>query len=149
MKQTVLGVDKNSVQAVIHRRVIICTILCLCALFANVLITLLHTPDNHTLLIMINVLVDTVVGWISLWMIDTSIIPQKRLLSLLKRPGTEVSGTVKTLSRDTERYLHFDCLAVTISDHKVFLVDNESIHLEVGQTIKAKVVDGIITEVSL
>lgn len=149
MKQTVLGeprllVEKQMRQAVIHA----VGVFVLTALL-SVLILLLRTERRHDLCLIADVTVSLLGCWYLVWFAFTKILPTKRLLRLASMPDAEYFGTVEQISQQTERYFGFDCVPVTVSGRRMFVINNGNIALRIGDEVTVLVSQGVVKEVRL
>lgn len=149
MNQTVLGENQYLLEEQIRNRIIFCIAALIAAIVCNIVLTLFRTPQNHTIFMVLNMALDMAAGWFCIWQLDSFILPYKKLLKLYRKTGTTVSGTVEEISSQTQRYYGFDCFAVTVDGHKLFVVDNGTISLEPMQPVTLEVVHGIVKEVVL
>ena len=149
MNQTVLGENQYLLEERIRNRIILCVGALLAAVVVNVVMVFLRTKENHTVLMLLNMVLDIAAGWFCVWQLDSFILPYKKLLKLYRKNGTTISGTVEEISTQTQRYYGFDCIAVTVDGHKLFVVDNGTISLEPMQPVTLEVVHGIVKEVVL
>lgn len=149
MNQTVLGENQYLLEERIRNRIIFCAIALATAIVCNIIFIALHTPQNYTIFMLLNMAVDMAAGWFCVWQLDSFVLPYKKLLKLYRKTGTTVSGTVEEVSSQTQRYYGFDCIAVTVDGHKLFVVDNGTISLEPAQSVTLEVVHGIVKEVVL
>ena len=147
MKQTFLGAPPDEIKKQIRARVILGVSALLIAAAVNIALTLLRTPENHTAFLIINIVLDLIVGWFCVYLLDSHVLPNRRLLRLYGERGTKLSGTVDSVSENTERYSGFDCLVITIGDQKVFVINNGNLKLEPGQDVTVDAVHGIVKEV--
>lgn len=149
MNQTVLGENQYLLEEQIRNRIIFCTAALIAAVICNIVLTIFRTPQNHTVFMFLNMALDMAAGWFYVWQLDSFILPYKKLLKLYRKTGTTVSGIVEEISSQTQRYYGFDCIAVTVDGHKLFVIDKGTISLEPGQPITLEVVHGIVKEVVL
>ena len=149
MNQTVLGENQYLLEEQIRNRIIFCIAALIAAVICNIALTMFRTPQNHTIFMVLNMALDMAAGWFCIWQLDSFILPYKKLLKLYRKIGTTVSGTVEEISSQTQRYYGFDCFAVTVDGHKLFVVDNGTISLEPTQQVTLEVVHGIVKEVVL
>ena len=147
MNPTVLGEGKYVFGDRIRNKIIICIMVIAVAAAFNILIMQVCTKENLMICIPVNIVLDIAVGWFVVWQLDRFILPGRKLLSLYKGQGTIISGEVEGISEKTERYCGFDCWVVTVSGHKVFVVDNDTIFLKVGQKVSLEATHGIVKEV--
>lgn len=149
MNKTVLGENQYLLEDQIRNRIIFCIAALIAAIICNIVLTVLSTPQNHTIFMVLNMGLDMAAGWFCVWQLDSFILPYKKLLKLYRKTGTTVSGIVEEISSHTQRYYGFDCIAVTVGGHKLFVVDNDTISLEPEQSVTLEVVHGIVKEVVL
>lgn len=149
MNQTVLGENQYLLEDRIRNRIIFCASVMAVAIVCNIILTIFRTPQNHTIFMLLNMALDMAAGWFCVWQLDSFIVPYKKLLKLYRKTGTTVSGTVEEISSQTQRYYSFDCIAVTVDGHKLFVVENSTISLELTQSVTLEVVHGIVKEVVL
>lgn len=147
MKQTFLPEPRLA----LLRQKKICSICCIAAVVLaaglNILFTVLHTRQTHTPMMILNIVIDILALWFVAWAVTAVIIPLHRLLRLDDQKGQTVSGIVEGVSENTERYLGYDCRIVTVSDQKVFVIDNGTISLQPGETVMLQTVSGVVREV--
>ena len=149
MNQTVLGENQYLLEEQIRNRIIFCIAALIAAVICNIVLTMFRTPQNHTIFMVLNMALDMAAGWFCIWQLDSFILPYKKLLKLYRKAGTTVSGIVEEISTQTQRYYGFDCIAVTVDGHKLFVVDNGTISLEPMRPVTLEVVHGIVKEVVL
>ena len=147
MNPTVLGEGKYVFGDRIRNKIIICITVIVVAAVFNILIMQVCTKENLMICISINIVLDIAAGWFAVWQLDRFILPGRKLLSLYERQGVIISGEVEEVSEKTERYCGFDCWVVTVSGHKVFVVDNGTIILEIGHQVSLEATHGIVKEV--
>lgn len=149
MTQTCLGENLYLLQERIRNRIILCSVILAAAIGTGVVLVLLRTPENHNWMQFLSILLTIGAGWLFVWNLDSFILPYGKLIRLYQKPGREVCGVVEEISQTTKRYHGFDCTELTLSGHKLFVVENGSITLKPGQQITAQVVHGIVKEVAL
>lgn len=149
MKQNCLGKNQYLLEEQIRKRIIICAAVLFVAVISGIILTLFRTPENHAILMLSNMVLGIAAGWLGVWQLDSFILPYRKLLKLYRKTGTTVSGVVETVSDNTERYYGFDCMAVTVDGHKVFVIKNGAISLAPAQAVTLEVVHGIVKEVAL
>lgn len=149
MNPTVLGENQYLLEERIRNRIILCAAALAAAIVCNIILTIFRTPQNHTIFMLLNMALDMAAGWFCVWQFDSFILPYKKLLKLYRKTGTTVSGIVEEVSSQTQRYYGFDCIAVTVDGHKLFVVDNGTISLVPAQSVTLEVVHGIVKEVVL
>ena len=149
MNKTVLGENQYLLEEQIRNRIIFCVAALITAIVCNIILTIFRNPQNHTVFMLLNMALDMAAGWFCVWQLDSFILPYKKLLKLYRKTGTTVSGIVEETSSQTQRYYGFDCIAVTVDGHKLFVIDNGTISLEPEQPVTIEVVHGIVKEVVL
>lgn len=149
MKQNCLGKNPYLLEEQIRNRIIICVAVLFVVVISCIILTMFRTPENHTILMLSNMALSVAAGWFGVWQLDSFILPYRKLLKLYRKTGTTVSGVVETVSDNTERYYGFDCIAVTVDGHKVFVIENGAISVEPAQSVTLEVVHGIVKEVEL
>lgn len=147
MKQTILGEEQAQTKRRVQNRLFCCVGIIFVAAVLNVFFIVLRTKENHTLMLMMNILVDLAAGWIMVWNVTTFVAPLKKCLRLQENEGILLSGTVENVFEGTERYCGFDCIVATIAGHKVFVVDNGNIRLTPSEQVTVIIVQGIVKEV--
>ena len=147
MNPTILGEGQYVYADKIRNKIIVCVIVLAVAAVLNAAIMWVQTKESLALCIVANILLDIAAGWFVVWQLDRFILPERKLLRLYKKVGIIVNGEVEGISERTERYYGFDCRVVIVSGHKVFVVDNETISLNVGQSVSLEAVHGIVKEV--
>ena len=148
MKQTILGCTPTEMWRKIQKRLRRCLLAAIVTAALNVLFTRLHTRQTAAWFLFANVLTDTLCGWLILYRLTTSILPQKKWLRLFTEAGTPVSGTVEMVASMTERYAGMDCYAACISGHRVYLAANGNLTLTPSERIEAVAVNGILREIT-
>lgn len=147
MKQTFLPDHPLLVQ----RQIKTCRLCCIAAVVLaaglNILLTVLHTRQTHTVMLILNIVIDLAALWFAVWGVTAVILPLNRLLRLDKQTPQTVSGTVEEISALTERYLGFDCRIASVSGQKVFVIENGRILLREGEAVIVETVSGIVREV--
>ncbi len=117
------------------------------AVLITVLLMRLRTKENSGWICACNAVIDTLAAWQILYLLTVKWLSGRKLLRLQMRSGVQVAGTVTALSKETERYAGWDCLQMQIGQHRCFEICHAGVSVQEGQTIKAKLVDGILKEV--
>lgn len=149
MKQTVLGEGQYVFADGIRNKTIACIAVVILTLVLNVVITLSHTRDNLVICMWLNVLFDVSASWFVIWQLDRYIVPYRRLLRIFKKQGSIICGEIQEISQKTERYYGFDCWVISVDGHRLFVIDNNTISLNKGETVTLETVHGIVKEVQL
>ena len=149
MNLTILGENQYVYGDMVRKKIIACIVVVILAATSNTVVMWLHTRESLFMCIIMNALLDVVAGWFVIWQLDRFILPGRKLLRLYKKAGIIVNGEVEEISKCTERYYGFDCWVVTVGGHKLFLVDNGTISLKVGQPVSLETVHGVVKEVLL
>ena len=147
MKQTFLGAPPDEIKKRIKKHIAVCIAAALVTRSLNIAFAYLRTPDNHTVFLIVNIASDLIVGWGCVYLLDSFAVPNRRLLKLYESRGTKMTGTVISVSENTERYSGFDCRTVSFGQYKLFLIDNGNIKLTPGSEVSLAVVHGIVKEV--
>ena len=147
MKQTLLPQPRFEAEQTQRKLTGLCILVSAAAVILNLLLTLLHTRQTHTLMLILNIVVDLAAGWSVAWLLTEKLLPLRKLLSLEAMEGRTVSGIVEAYPDQTERYYDMDCRTVTVGGQKLFVVDNGTISFASGQLVTVCVVHGIVKEV--
>lgn len=146
MKQSVLMPSSWQYREKLKGRKLLCLLTAVVMVGLNVLFTCLRTEKNHALMLIANILTDSLGGCFLVYFIQERILSQEKLYRLTVKPKQTVSGTVSCVSGNTVRYMGMDCLEVTVDDRILFLPAN-TITLKTRDTGAFSVVSGVIVEV--
>lgn len=147
MKQTLLPLPRQDMEDKQRKLRAIVLVLLLAALGINVLLTVLHTRQTHTLMLILNIMTDLAALWTVTYLCTAKLFPMRKLLCLDAKQGQEISGTVEAFPAETERYLGMDCRLVTISGKKLFVVDNGTISFVPSEQVTVFAVQRLVKEV--
>lgn len=145
MNQTVLGRSPAAFKQQLDRLVLRCAVLGAAAVGLNILFTACRTEQNHTLMLVLNILTDVLAGIYILYTADVQILPKSRLYRLACRETELLRGTVSSISTDTIRYMNIDCHTVTLDSRRLFLPAG-TICLEENKACFCRVAANIILE---
>lgn len=152
MTQTILGIDKNFYEKKIKNRKTLCLALLLVTVFLNILFTFLRNDNNHSLMLFLNIFVDTLSGCFIIYFSSFWIFPQKKLLKIFNLENSQFYGEVVEISEETETIQSIICYRVVVGVEEqrvLFLPANGAIVLNKGEVWKFSIASGLITEVSL
>lgn len=146
MKQTILGQSPYLYLRHFRKQVAFCIALGLGAVAIHWLLVGLRTPDNHTGLLLLNILLDWLVACFLIGYLSLAVLPRYRLYQLLCRPAQSADITVTRISPEPAYYMGLPCFQVSLTDRTVFL-PRGGITLRQGQSYTAKLVANMIVEV--
>lgn len=149
MNQSFLRDNQYILEERIRNRMILCSVILVLSFVGAGLLVLLRTPENHTFLLITDIAICLLASWFFIWNLDGFILPYRKLLKMYRQEGMEITGQVEETGERTCRYHGFDCFPVTVAGHKLFVVDNGTISLEIGQQVTLSAVHGIVKEVAL
>lgn len=132
MRQNILGASAPIYRKKLIRHSVICVAVFMLTLALNILLTALRTPENHTLLLTVNILLDIGCGWFLLFFLSTGIIPRVRLLRLMQKEHTKIRATLEKIAPEPVRYMNLDCRRITAGGH-IFFLPAGAIKLTEGQ----------------
>ena len=148
MRQSVLGEPLATFEGKLKREVAYCIFAVLGLLCANGAACYFRTDENHTFMLLFNIITDIVCGSIVIYRLDTRILVKRSLLRLAKRTPRNLTATVQEISEKHHRVPGLDCVLV-YTDHRVlYLPCTDTIRLEAHQTYDFQVVDNVIVEVT-
>ena len=130
MKQTVWGDSPARFRQTLKKRIILCIGIGLFTLGLNILCALLRTDENHTLMLMLNILTDSLCGCFLVFYISIYIAPASKLSALQSRRKEVFRGTVVKIDPTLTRYMDLDCITVTVEGKKLFLPANTMVIAE-------------------
>lgn len=148
MKQNILGGSVLQYRKKLIRKGVLCAATAALTLVLNILLTVLRTPENHNLFLVLNILSDIGCSWFLLFYLAARIIPQLRLFRLMQRESVEFAATVKHIAPETTRYMNMDCQKIRTENH-IFFLPEGTLQLEVGQHYHFSLVSNTIVEVEL
>lgn len=123
-----------------------CIAICAITIIANVLLTLFTVEATTKLFLIINILVDIVVGMYVYTYYLANISTQKKLIAISQKAREKVSGTVEKISDETITHLSIECVEVKVSERILFMPLN-TIQLSCGENIVAYCNSNVIVEV--
>ena len=145
MKQTVLNLPVQTAS----RKLSLCAALCVLAaavtLGVNVLLALTFTETTRLPYLLINIASDAIVGNAIILVLDTYLLPRRKLLCLVRQKGSAVTALVDNISESHHRYLGFDCLEIAAEGRRLFL-PCDTIRLETGVRYRFQTVSNVIVE---
>lgn len=145
MKQTVL----KQPLACTRRQACVMAALCVSAavltLTLNFVLLLTASERTRTIFCVLNIAGDALCGVALIWVCTEKLVPLLTQYRLAKKPMTEYTGTVKTVSEKTVRYLDMDCRTLTVNERKLFL-PVAAMELRCGETYRFRLVSNIIME---
>lgn len=145
MKQNVIGQSPADCKKVIHRQILLCVAVGIVTLALNVVLTALRTEENHTLMLILNIATDSLVGCFLLYYISGPLLRRYRLFQLMLRVKTPLSGTVEQIRPQPTRHMFIDCLEVMVAGRRYFLPTN-TMQLQPGQAYRLSIVTNFIVE---
>ena len=98
MKQSILSDDPISFEKTIRNRTMLAICLVLATLCINVVLTWMRTDSNHTLFLILNIASDILCGLFLLPFVTLRILPQKKLLNLMRKEKENLQATVLEIS---------------------------------------------------
>lgn len=146
MKTNILGTTPERYRKILCMRIGKCIGITCLALLANTLLTLFRSEENHTLLLLLNIVIDIACAFFMIYYISEYVLPPRRLYRLFFVPSHTYSGVVRHISAETQRYRGIDCVVITIDTHCFFL-PAEFPEPEIGVAISVKTASNIILEV--
>ena len=117
----------------------------------NVLLSVFRTDNMHTAFLVINILADIACGWFEIAWYLFAISIQAKLLKLAtanSELAQNVSGTVTSVSGDTQVVSKLQCRKVTVEGEEtriIFVVDDSGIMFKCGVKYSIATVDNIAT----
>lgn len=148
MKQTILGMPLHTCEARLRRRITGCCLLAVLTLGLNLLFTTLRTEENHSWMLLLNILADGLCGSFLVYYVNLHILPQRRFCKLLHRDTVMLEGTVSRIDPHCQRYMDMDCHCVTVDQRRLFLPAN-TIKLEENTRYTLFLTSNIIVEAEL
>ena len=145
MNENVIGCSPAECKKQIRRQILLCVVLGVVTLGLNVLLTAVRTEENHTVMLILNILVDTLYCWFLLYYISSSLLRRQRLLLLLQRVKTPLEGTVEEIRPETTRYMYMECWEVIVAGRRYYL-PTKTISLQPGETYRLSIVANVIVE---
>ena len=145
MKQSILSDDPISFEKTIRNRTMLAICLVLATLCINVVLTSMRTDSNHTLFLILNIASDILCGLFLLPFVALRILPQKKLLNLMRKEKENLQATVLEISRQSRRYMDIDCLTITTENRTLFLPVH-TMNLQEGTVCRFYLVQNIIVE---
>ena len=116
------------------------------AVILNVLFTLITNDSTMTFFLVVNIVIDVVVGVFSYTFYLAKIHTQKKLIALFDKRQETITGCVEKIGSDICTHLSVECFEVTLDSRIVFL-PIESIELSCGESIVARCSSNVIIEV--
>lgn len=146
MKQNILGTSTTEYAKIIKKRTVFCVAVVMLAILLNVLFTCLRTDNNHTAMLLLNIFVDITCGAFAIYFVSFYILPQSKLLNLMKKQKEIVHGAVNNVDKQSTMYMGIACYQVMLGDRKLF-VPLGTIEMYNKDTLTAQVVSNIVVEV--
>ena len=146
MRYSVFSKSEEIVGAELKKHKRKCTAICAIALITNVLLTMFTTETTIKLFLIINILLDIVVGMYVYTYYLANISTQKKLIAISQKAIEKVSGTVEKISDETITHLSIECVEVKVSERILFMPLN-TIQLSCGENIVAYCNSNVIVEV--
>ena len=148
MNQTILTPSPQAFQQFFRRRALLCGLLAAGTLGFNILLLCLRTDENHTWMLIFNILTDIACGCFLVDQLSRVLLPKWKLLQLSRRRQDSLEGTVLNISETVTRYMDMDCLTVTLENRKLFL-PCDTISLREQERYRFSIASNIILEASL
>lgn len=143
--QSVINQSPADCKKVIHRQIGLCVVLAVAVLALNILLAILRTKETHTLMLVVNIVTDTLCGWFLFYYIHGPLLRRYRLYQLMLRKKTLMTGTVEEIRPQTTQYLFIECLEVMVEGRRYYL-PTKTIRLQPGQTYQLSIVNNFIVE---
>lgn len=143
--QSVINQSPEACKKAIHRQIALCVALGVAVLALNIFLAILRTKETHTLMLVLNIVTDTLCGWFLFFYIHGPLLRRYRLCQLMLRKKTPLTGTVAEIRPETTRYLFIACLEVMVEGRRYYLPTN-TIRLQPGQTYQLSIVNNVIVE---
>lgn len=121
MKQTIIGVPLSQYEKMLRYRTGLCILVAAGTIGLNILFTALRTDSNHTIMLILNIVSDILCGLFLLPFVSLRILPQRKLLKLMRREKEVIRVTVHQVSPTSQRYMDIDCHVVTGENRRFFL----------------------------
>lgn len=145
MNENVIGCSPAECKKQINRQILLCVVLGVVTLGLNVLLTAVRTEGNHTVMLILNILADTLYCWFLLYYISSSLLRRHRLLQLMLRVKTPLEGAVEEIRPETTRYMYMECWEVMVAGRRYFL-PTKSMSLQPGEVYRLSIVANVIVE---
>ena len=149
MKHTLLGMPLESYRKRYRTEIFVCGSLVCATLLLNILLCVLRTDRNHVWFLLTNILTDTACGWYVIYRVSTRILVMRRLLLLTQKKRYSICGKIDSVTVETRRIPHLDCMVVLVDGRKLYLPLQGSIRLEEGTSYHLTVVDNVIVEAEI
>ncbi len=98
-----------------RKRQILCLGVAGITLALNLLLTVLRTENNHSILLISNIAADVLCGWFILWFWDTKISPRIRIEALCRGRRLSFRCVVTRVEEGTLRVQGLDCRKLTVT----------------------------------
>ena len=121
MKRSILADSSSHYKMVLDRKRLLCILLGVFTLILNIVLAVLRTDENHSLMLSINILSDILCGFFLTYYVSVRLMPRYRLYRLMFREKVPMTATVKEIGSSTVRYLDVDCYPVTVDARTLFL----------------------------
>lgn len=145
MKQSVLGRPPHSFQRMLRRCIAICIAALALTSGLNILFTTLRTEQNHTRMLVLNILTDILCGFFLVYYVYQKILPRYQLFRLSQRPKSVLQGTLRHIRNEALRYMDIDCYPLDVDGRRLFLPAGTLV-LQEGGFYTFSVVSNIIVE---
>ena len=126
-----------------------CSIAVVVLLCLNIGLCFLRTDENHSFLLALNILTDTVCGGAVLYRAENSIRTKRNLLRLMDRTQRSVTAVVEEISTKTYHIPGLSCVLVHTGERVFYLPQAGAIQLEKGTEYTFQVVDNVIVEAAV
>ena len=147
MKQNILGMSSQLFWRKIQKRKWFCVVAVVVIAGLNVLFTCLRTEQTHTIMLIANIVTDSLGACFLIWFISVKILEPGKLYRFAIKPSQHIYGTISRVSEKTIRYMGVDCWELTVAERRLFLPVN-TIPVQLHNKAAFSEVAGIVVEVA-
>lgn len=140
MKQYILKSELPQFIKCHKQRIAICIAAAVLAVIINVVCAVLMNSQNYAVMLTVNILSDILAGWFILFLAETRITADRKLISLAKSQTRQtVKGEVISIEKKTRRVYGLTCKVVNLKcadgEREIFVAEQGNIKLSEGTVI--------------
>ena len=146
MKQIILGETEERFTKKLRKEIACCCLAGILVMGLNILLCFLRTDENHSALLMINIVTDVIYGCTLISYVEERISTKKTMIKLWKRSHRKFIATVEEISGEQHRIPGMECLEILAGERRLYLPQTGTIRLEEGITYAFGIVDNVVVE---
>ncbi len=113
----------------------------------HVLLLCLRTEENHSLMLLLNILVDVLAGWSLLACTELVYMPRLRLYRLFQMPTLCIEGEVLDVCHTLQRVNGLDCYSVSVDGRSCFVPETLPFDFKTGDGVRIYLASNTVAKV--